>query len=182
LKEMRFGVTAMRWDSTNETWEGTMTTQCILVAEDDENARLLLQEALREIEFHGPLTMARDGREAIKYLAGWGEYADHEKYPWPSMVLLDLKMPHVDGFGVLSWWQKESRRRRLPIVVLSASNQKCDIERAAELEAAAFCIKPCSFSGLVLLLQDICGRFLPSATGWKDQAGAPQLLLANEYR
>lgn len=142
-----------------------MTESCILVAEDDEDAGILLQEAFREAGLTGPVVVVRDGQETINYLAGHDVYVDREKYPWPALLLLDLKMPNVDGFGVLAWWQKEGGTRELPIVVMSSSSQDRDIQRALELGANSYCVRPCSFQYLVLVAAELRDHWLSGRKG-----------------
>jgi two-component system response regulator len=137
-----------------------MADSCILVAEDDEDASLLMQEAFREAGLTGRVMVVRNGEETINYLAGKEFYRDREKYPWPALLLLDLKMPKVDGFGVLAWWRRTNRTIELPIVVMSSSNQERDIQRAMELGATSYCVKPCSFQYLVHVAAELRDRWL----------------------
>src|SRR6478736_6211312 len=95
----------------------------ILVADDDENDAFLLRQALMEMKVRCRLETVRNGKEAIDYLNGEGAYGDRNLHPWPTLMLLDLKMPIADGFDVLAWWQNKVRDRELPIVVMSSSNQ-----------------------------------------------------------
>ena len=76
---------------------------CILVVEDDENDVFLFDLALEKAEINCLLHRVQDGEAAIRYLGGMGPYADRTKYPMPNLMILDLKLPLVDGFGVLSW-------------------------------------------------------------------------------
>lgn len=137
-----------------------MAESCILVAEDDDDASVLLQEAFREAGLAGRVVLVRDGRETIDYLEGNDLYAEREMYPWPSLLLLDLKMPVVDGFGVLAWWRRHNEGRDLPIIVMSSSNQERDIQRAMELGATSYCVKPCSFQYLVHVAVELRDRWL----------------------
>src|SRR5215813_3168859 len=108
----------------------------ILLADDDENDVLLLKRTFERAKVAGQFMIVRDGQEAIDYLSGAGRFADRVKYPWPALMLLDLKMPMLDGFDVLAWW-RESGARELPIVVMSSSNQESDVKRVMALGAAA---------------------------------------------
>jgi CheY-like chemotaxis protein len=130
----------------------------ILVADDDDNDVFFLGHAFETAGVDCHLEVARDGREAIAYLRGKGAYGDRGRHPWPALMLLDLKMPLVNGFEVLSWWQTQKKERDLPIVVLSASNLEEDIEKAMALGATAYQVKPYDFSHLLLL-----------ARGWGDR-------------
>ena len=79
----------------------------ILLAEDEENDVLLVQRAFARGGLANPLFVVRDGDEAISYLSGIGKYADREEFPFPDLLLLDLKMPGVDGLGVLRWVRQQ---------------------------------------------------------------------------
>src|SRR5215467_15621985 len=113
----------------------------ILVADDDENDVLLLQRTFERAKVASRFVAVRDGQEAIDYLSGTGKFADREKNPWPAVMLLDLMMPLLDGFDVLTWWREHGPARDLPIVVMSSSNQESDVDRAMALGAAAYQVK-----------------------------------------
>ena len=86
--------------------------------------------------------VARDGREALRYLRGEGEYADRERHPLPSLTLLDLNLPYVHGLEVLKQIREESTLRKLIVVVLTSSVSDSDIERAYGLGANSYLTKP----------------------------------------
>src|SRR5215471_13709356 len=90
----------------------------ILLAEDDQNDVLFLRQAFEAAGLSDALVAVRDGQEAIDYLSGSGIYVDREKYPEPAVLLLDLKMPRVDGFEVLVWRNTQDQWRDLAIIVL----------------------------------------------------------------
>lgn len=127
----------------------------VLLADDDENDLLLIQRAFARAGIPNPLRVVRDGQEAIWYLNGEGNYADRKKSPWPGLLLLDLKMPRMDGFDVLQWLQEPQHRKGLRVVVLSSSNEKSDVERAMELGADAYRVKTPSFDDLVWLQEEL---------------------------
>jgi CheY-like chemotaxis protein len=79
---------------------------------------------------------------ALDYLAGTGNYADRDKYPFPSLVLLDLKLPYVLGLDVLKWIRSRNHLQLLPVVVLTASGERSDLERAYRAGANSFMVKP----------------------------------------
>ena len=116
----------------------------ILLAEDDENDVLLLKRAFEKAEIQNPLFVSRDGQEAIDYLAGAGNFSNRTEYPFPALVLLDLKMPKRSGFEVLEWLRSQPVLHCLPVVVFSTSPHQHDIERAYRLGANAFVVKPSS--------------------------------------
>jgi CheY-like chemotaxis protein len=125
----------------------------ILLVDDDENDVLLLQRAFRKAGLHDWLRVVTEGQEAINYLSGQGQYSDREKFPLPFLLLLDLKMPGTDGFEVLRWARGESDLKRLLIVVLTSSNLQSDVDRAYELGANSYLVKPVEFDEMVHMVQ-----------------------------
>ena len=113
-----------------------------MIAEDNEDHVLLLRRALQKGALLNPIFVVSDGEEAIAYLKGEGKYADRYEYPLPSLLLLDLKMPRKNGFEVLEWIRHQPGLRRLRVVVLTTSDAPQDIDRAYELGANAFMVKP----------------------------------------
>jgi len=121
--------------------------------EDDPNDVLLIERAFQKAGFAQSLKMVRDGDEAIDYLRGTGQFADRALFPLPYLVLLDLKMPGTDGFEVLRWARSEDSLKRLLIVVLTSSNLQADVDRAYELGANSYLVKPVEFNQMVNLLR-----------------------------
>jgi CheY-like chemotaxis protein len=142
--------------------------RAILLAEDDENDVFLLQRALERAGLSLELIVAHDGQEAVEYLSGAGA----DKAPWgaPELVLflLDLKMPRLNGFDVLSWLSSQPGLKDLPVVVLSSSSHEADIERARKLGARDYRVKPSDFVLLVQLVRDLQAQWL---TGGKVPLG-----------
>ena len=116
----------------------------ILLAEDDDADVFLLKRAFAHAEIQNPLYVAHDGQEAIDYLAGVGNFANRTEYPLPSLVILDLKMPKCSGMQVLQWLRSQPVLHCLPVIILSSSTHRHDIERAYRLGANAFVAKPAS--------------------------------------
>ncbi len=114
----------------------------ILLVEDEESDILFMQMALQAEGVDNPLAITRDGREALAYLQGQEQYADRQKYPLPSLVLLDLRLPYVPGLEVLQWLRQQPSFAHLPVLVLSTSNQDADVEAAYGLGANAYLVKP----------------------------------------
>ncbi|MCI0534639.1 MAG: response regulator [Verrucomicrobiales bacterium] len=121
----------------------------ILLVEDNEDDVFLLQRALKFAQIEHALQVARDGQEALDYLAGTGPYLDRERYPLPALVLLDLKLPKRSGFEILSWTRGVARMYGLIIVVFTSSNQPADIAEAYRQGANSYVIKPVNFDQLV---------------------------------
>jgi CheY-like chemotaxis protein len=140
----------------------------ILLAEDDEDDIFIMRRALRSAGMANPLQIVRNGHEAIQYLNGEGPYADRKQYPWPCLLLLDLRMPLMDGFDVLTWLQRRHRPKDLLAVILSSSNDEADMLRASELGADAYCIKPDAYDDLVTIVRELHQRLdqVPEVPAW----------------
>ncbi len=137
-----------------------MGTPTILLAEDDANDVLLLKRAFERAGITNPLHVTSDGEEALAYLAGRGRFADREQNPVPALLLLDLKMPKLSGFEVLQWVRQHSTLKRLPIVVLSSSFQYTDINRAYDLGANSYLVKPADFNTRIDLVKKLQAYWL----------------------
>jgi CheY-like chemotaxis protein len=127
--------------------------QAILLVEDDENDLELLRQAFCKAGLEKVLKAARNGDEAIEYLSGRGAYSDRTRFPLPFLVLLDLKMPGTDGFEVLQWARSQPQLKRLLIVVLTSSELQADVDRAYELGANSYLVKPVGFQEMVALIK-----------------------------
>lgn len=125
----------------------------ILVAEDDENDSFLLQRAFRKVGLGMPAYVCRDGAEAMAYLKAEGEFADRIKYPFPRVLITDLKMPKCSGFDLLEWLKGHPNCNLIPKIVLSASAEQSDIKRAYELGANCYFKKPTAFDDLLELVK-----------------------------
>lgn len=132
----------------------------ILVADDDENDLFFLRRALERAGVKNPLFVTRDGEEAIKYLAGTAPYDNRAQYPLPGLFLLDLKMPRVNGFDVLTWVSQHSELKGLIIVVLSSSDHEEDMRKARDLGVHGYLTKPSDFEHLVGLMVELKKRWL----------------------
>ena len=93
-----------------------------------------------------------DGEEALSYLDGAGKFADRTLYPLPDLILLDLKMPKMDGFEVLDELRKRPALKAIRVIVLTSSEQIYDVNRAYELGASSFLVKPLDFENYASLL------------------------------
>lgn len=126
----------------------------ILIAEDNEDDRFLLTEAVRLAGIAAPVRFVEDGRKAVDYLSGSGGYADRTRFPMPSLVILDYKMPLKNGLEVLEWI-RASELKRLPVLILSASSLPGDVERAYDLHVNAYLMKPSSVEDLTNLMRAV---------------------------
>jgi CheY-like chemotaxis protein len=114
----------------------------ILVAEDDLGDVMLLQRAFTRAGVRVPVYFARDGQEVMDYLQGHPPFENPVEYPLPNLLLLDLKLPGINGFEVLAWLRAQPTLRRMLVVVLSSSEQAKDIDRAYALGANSYIVKP----------------------------------------
>lgn len=126
--------------------------QTILLVEDDPNDVLLLRRAFQKAGQQNRLRLVPDGAQAIEYLTGGGIYADRQRFPLPFLVLLDLKMPGTNGFDVLRWARAQPALKRLLFVVLTSSDLQADVDRAYDLGANSYLVKPVEFEETVHLI------------------------------
>jgi CheY-like chemotaxis protein len=132
----------------------------ILVADDDPNDIFFLKRAFAKAGFIHQVIDVPDGEKVIEYLSGSADYADRSRFPLPVLLLLDLKMPKVNGFEVLAWLQKENRLPNLKIVVLSSSGLLADKKKADALGAHDYKVKPADISEMLALVNDLAARWL----------------------
>jgi len=125
----------------------------VVIAEDDEDAIHLLEAALQAIACEHTVRIVRDGQDALDYLKGEGQYADRKAFPFPDVLLIDLKMPLVSGLDVLAWLNKHPECNVLPTIVFSSSNHPSDIKTAYGLGASAYFVKPIEFEQLKRILR-----------------------------
>jgi CheY-like chemotaxis protein len=131
-------------------------TAVILIVEDREDDIFVMRKAFEKASLSNPIQIVRDGEEAVSYLKGQGRYANRAEYPLPALILLDLKLPRMDGFEVLSWIRQQDGIQSIPVVVLTSSNHIRDVNRAYALGANSFFVKELDFNksvDLSLLLQ-----------------------------
>jgi CheY-like chemotaxis protein len=132
-----------------------MTSQPVLLVEDDENDVFFMQRAFREAGIINPVSIVNDGREAIDYLSGNGKFSDRAVWPLPCLVLLDLKLPYVLGLDVLKWLRSQPQFKSVIVVVLTSSRQDADIEKAYALGANSYLVKPPDVHQLVAMVKRI---------------------------
>jgi two-component system, response regulator len=130
----------------------------ILVAEDDEDDRLLMEEALEENRLANDLHFVEDGEELMDYLYHRNKYSDPDNSPRPSLILLDLNMPRKDGREALRDIKTDPELRQIPIVVLTTSKAEEDILRTYDLGVSSFITKPVTFDSMVEIMK-MLGRY-----------------------
>ena len=134
----------------------------ILVAEDDANDRVLLTHALTRDCLPVRVLMVGDGQEAINYLHGEGPFADRARYPMPDLLLLDLKMPRLNGLDVLRWLRSNDICHALPVIIFSGSGLEKDVQEAYRLGANTYFQKLGDPRALVALLRLVVQYWLVS--------------------
>jgi len=117
--------------------------------EDHDDDVFCIQGAFEKAGLKSRLIVVRGGTDAIAYLNGEGKFADRLMFPEPDILLLDIKMPDIDGFEVLSWLRRQDRYNQLTVHMLSGSSQQSDVQRAYDLQATSYIIKPDSAEDLI---------------------------------
>ena len=125
-----------------------MAASHILLVEDNPDDEELTLLSLRKHDLASEIVVARDGVEALDYLFGEGRYAGRDVALMPMVVLLDLKLPRLDGLGVLKRLREDVRTRHVPVVVLTSSSQDADIVKSYQLGANSYIRKPVEFGEL----------------------------------
>ena len=125
----------------------------ILLVEDEPNDVFFMERAFEKARLLNPLKVVNDGDQAIAYLKGERQYADRTQFPFPFLMLLDLRMPRRNGFEVLEWLRAQPGLRRLLTVVLTASKEGPDINQAYDLGANSYLVKPPKAEALTEMFQ-----------------------------
>ena len=125
------------------------TSISILIADDDADDRMLIEDAFRESRLSNPLAFVENGEELLHYLRGEGKFVDRSPDKLPRLILLDLNMPKMDGRTALKHLKADPELRRIPVVVLTTSKAEEDILRTYDLGVSSFITKPVTFQGLV---------------------------------
>ena len=131
-----------------------MGKETILLAEDDPNDVELIIAALAEHNIANPIVVTRDGAECLEYLHRQGSYENRDRGN-PLLILLDLKMPKVDGFEVLQKVKNDPELKTIPVIILTSSKQEQDIVRSYDLGVNAFMVKPVEFDNFVKVIKDM---------------------------
>ena len=140
---------------------GTLMRKTILVAEDDPNDQFFIQRELKRLAFPVQLRFVNDGEQAIAYLSALDK--PDCQFPKPDVMFLDLKMPRLNGFELLEWMRKNAFSERILTVVVSSSSLQEDIDKAYDLGANAYLIKPVNLQDYVRIFRATGEFFLEHA-------------------
>ena len=132
----------------------------LLMADDDPADCLLTEKALRRADITCPLYVVHDGAELLDYLKHEGDYTDPAAAPRPSLILLDLNMPKVNGTEVLEQLRDEPELCRIPVAVLTTSDEERDIAASYALGANAYMVKPSAFDDMVSVAEVVKAHWL----------------------
>lgn len=127
----------------------------VVVAEDDEDDRLMTEEAFRENGMETKIMFVQDGVELLDYLHRRGKYIDPASSPRPALVLLDLNMPRMDGREALKQMKTDDHLRTIPVTIFTTSKAQEDVVRSYGLGVNCFVSKPVTFTGLVDAVRQI---------------------------
>jgi len=137
-----------------------VTPDIILLAEDDEAQAILITRALEEAGAANKIYLVRDGEEALDYLFRRGNYADKGKSPRPGLVLLDLRLPKLDGLDVLNTIKQSEELKSIPVVVITTSDNNEDIAQAYRNHANSYLVKPLGFGEFSGMIRELSTYWL----------------------
>ncbi|MEJ2725715.1 MAG: response regulator [Deltaproteobacteria bacterium] len=137
-----------------------MDSLTVLMAEDDADDRLLIEEAFSQLESPGDVRFVQDGEELMHYLRREGKYADPGVSPRPALILLDLNMPRKDGREALLEMKADPDLQEIPVVVWTTSNEPWDKIQSRKAGASTYLTKPASYDDLLSAVRNIVKRYL----------------------
>lgn len=132
-----------------------MNTKTILLIEDNPSDIELTKRALRKGHILNEIIVIEDGQDALDFFDGAGVYEGRDIHDLPTLVLLDLKMPRINGLEILKHIREEQHTMRLPIVILTSSNEERDIARSYDLRVNSYIRKPVDFDQFVEAVQNL---------------------------
>ncbi|NEU69314.1 response regulator [Spirosoma agri] len=137
----------------------------VLIADDDADDRMLLEQAMRQNGYDKQIKFVEDGEQLMEYMRREGRFTE-QTAPWPSLLILDLNMPRKNGFQALTEIKADPALRRLPIVVMTTSSTDEDVIRSYNLGVNSFITKPFSFNRMVEMIGAL-------KTYWMDTVKLP---------
>lgn len=132
----------------------------VLLVEDDSNDVLFIRRAFLRVNPVIEIHIVKDGDAAVEYLKGDGEFSDRDRYPLPNLILLDLKLPRRSGIEVLEWIQKKEGIKRIPVVILTSSRERLDVDLSYDLGVNSYLVKPVSFDTLSGMVETLNAYWL----------------------
>jgi CheY-like chemotaxis protein len=135
-------------------------TAHILLVEDNRMDVELTLDAFKEARLLNTIYVTSTGQEALDYMFGRGQYADRSRYPLPNLILLDLKLPGIDGFEVLRQIKSTPILKRVPVIILTSSKEEGDLALTYEIGANSYIVKPVSFDGFLGVIKQIEGYWI----------------------
>ena len=132
----------------------------ILLVEDNSMDVELILEAFKEARLGNKIQVANTGEDALDYLFGQGPYADRAAYPPPDLVLLDLKLPGIDGHEILRRLKKTEKLKRLPVVILTSSRDEGDRAMSYDIGANSYLVKPVDFDNFIKVVRQVADYWL----------------------
>ncbi|MDR3553736.1 MAG: response regulator [Syntrophobacteraceae bacterium] len=132
----------------------------VLMADDDTDDHLLVKSAFQEMGIAHDLHFVGDGKELLEYLYKKGDFADHKKCPKPSLILLDLNMPRIDGREALARIKSDPQLSDIPVLILTTSKEERDMVLCKQAGASSFLSKPEAFEDLIVMLSKFCVAIL----------------------
>ncbi len=136
-------------------YNAAMNNRMILLVEDNPDDELLTLRALKKNNLSENITVVRDGVEALDYLFGTGAYADRDTAQMPTVILLDLQLPKVNGLQVLQKMRENEQTRYLPVVILTTSKEEQDMVSSYSLGANSFIRKPVDFDKFINAIEQL---------------------------
>ena len=146
----------------------SLARETVLIVEDDPSDALLLQRLLQRTTVATPPQVVQSGELAIAYLDGRVPFGNREQYPLPTVMFLDLKLPCLSGFEVLTWVRQQPRFERAQIVVMTGSRKSLDVYRAYELGASSYLVKPIRAEDISRLAEGLGLPWLALANAVQD--------------
>ena len=132
----------------------------IMLVDDNKMDVELTLDAFKQSKMKNPIRVFNNGAPALDYLFGRDEYCDREKFPLPDIILLDLKMPKIDGFEVLRQIKKVEVLKRIPVIILTSSKEEGDRALSYDCGANSYLVKPVSFEGFLKVVKTIVDYWL----------------------
>lgn len=133
----------------------TASPHAILIVEDSADDFFFLERSFKLAEIPNELRHVDDGQRAINYLQGIAPFDDRAANPLPSLILLDLKLPLLHGFEVLSWIRRQPKIKNTVVIIMTSSSEERDVAKAYELGANAFLVKPTSVDKLTNIVRSL---------------------------